>query len=58
VRIGNDLTRTEREEEKKLYEKSKKLQEADSGEHRYRVRGPPWARKIVKVPLVKDDANQ
>jgi hypothetical protein len=52
VRIGNDLTRTERVQEKELYEKSKQMQE-QSGEHRFRVRGPPWARRIVKMPLDK-----
>lgn len=49
VRIANDLTKTEREQEKQLYVKAKEMQENESGEYLFKVRGPPWARKIVKV---------
>lgn len=48
VRIGNDLTKTERENEKKLHEKAKQMQ-AETGDQ-FKVRGPPWARKIILVP--------
>lgn len=49
VSIGNDLTRNEREQEAALRNEAKRLSEEASGECQYRVRGPPWARKIVKV---------
>lgn len=45
----HDLTQSQRKAEKALQEEAKEL-EKQSGEHRYRVRGPTWARKIVKVP--------
>ena len=51
VRLANDLTRTEREMEKNLYAKARDLTEKSSGEFRFRVRGPPWARKVVKVRI-------
>ena len=51
VRLANDLTRTEREMEKNLYTKARDLSEECSGEFRFRVRGPPWARKVVKVRI-------
>lgn len=48
--ISNDLTQTEREQEKKLWNEAKKQQESDrSGDYMYKVRGPPWARRIVKI---------
>lgn len=46
LRISNDLTKTEREMDKKLYEEAK---DKSQGEDTFKVRGPPWARKIVKV---------
>ncbi|KAK3091380.1 hypothetical protein FSP39_019430 [Pinctada imbricata] len=49
IRIANDLTRTERENEKKLFSKAKELNETCSGEYSFRVKGPPWARRVVKV---------
>ncbi|KAK3088848.1 hypothetical protein FSP39_024556 [Pinctada imbricata] len=50
IKIANDLTRTERENEKKLFAKAKDLQQREqSGEFTFKVRGPPWARKIVKT---------
>ena len=55
VNVSNDLTKAERENEKKLWIEAKKLQEKEeSGEYIYRVRGPPWARKVVKM---KKDQN-
>ncbi|XP_062589095.1 uncharacterized protein LOC134250751, partial [Saccostrea cucullata] len=53
VRLANDLTRTERENEKKLYMKAKELNKNGSGEFHYRVRGPPWARKVVKLRMIE-----
>ena len=49
IRISNDLTKAEREHEKKLFDEAKRLEVENSGEAIFRVKGPPWARKIVKV---------
>ena len=49
VRISNDLTKAERENENKLYAEARQL-EKESGEYQFRVRGPPWDRKLVKIP--------
>ncbi len=49
VRVAHDMTKQEREESKKMYEEAKKMQEQSGGNYRYKVRGPPWARKIVRV---------
>ena len=54
IRISNDLTKSERDHEKQLHLKAKELQENESGEYMYRVRGPPWARKIVKLRKKKN----
>ena len=49
IKIYHDKTKQEREESKKLYEEAKRQEAADkSGEYLYRVRGPPWERKIRK----------
>jgi hypothetical protein len=57
IRIKNDLTRTEREQEAKLREETKELNEQaqwKGDDVRFRLRGPPWDRKIVKEkPLRK-----
>jgi hypothetical protein len=50
IRISNDLTIQEREIEKKLYNEAKQLQEKESGDFIYKVRGPPWERKVRKIP--------
>ena len=49
VRISNDFTKAEREQERKLVGEMKELQSQESGDFVYRIRGPPWARKIVKL---------
>lgn len=50
VSVSNDLTQTEREKEKKLWSEAKRQQSSDvSGDYMYKVRGPPWARRIVKI---------
>ena len=55
TKIANDLTRSERENEKTLREKAKDMVEAEtSGEFTYKVRGPPWARKIVKIKKIAE----
>ena len=50
VQIRNDLTKCERERERKLYEDAKKKESDEAEEYIYRVRGPPWSRKIVRLP--------
>lgn len=47
TRVSNDLTKKEREEDKKLYLEAKEKEE-QSGEFTYKVRGPPWGRRIVR----------
>ena len=50
ITIDHDKTKQEREESKKLYEEAKRQEAADKlGEYLYRVRGPPWERKIRKI---------
>ena len=51
TRVGNDLTPTERDRERKLYEEAKELQVNSQGKAQFRVRGPPWNRKIVMLPI-------
>ena len=53
VSISNDLTRTEREQEAALRAEAKRLSDEASGDCQYRVRGPPWARKVVKIAKEK-----
>ena len=58
ITVSNDLTKEERENEHKLWELAKDIQAQDeSGEYKYKVRGPPWARKIVKLPLVPGEVK-
>lgn len=47
VSITNDLTKEQREQEKKLLLEAKNL--TDSGRGIFKVRGPPWARKVIQV---------
>lgn len=54
IRVKNDLTKAEREEEFKLRQEARRLTEQDSGEHKFLVRGPPWGRRIVKEKVEKD----
>ena len=49
VRIANDQTIAEREYDKKLYAEAQELEKKNSGEFQYKVRGPPWARRIVRI---------
>ena len=49
IRISNDLTKAERDQEKTLKEEAIRKSNSESGEFIYRVRGPPWNRKIVKL---------
>lgn len=53
VGLQQDLTPKQKEKEKELKEeadaKSRDLPKEESGEYKYGVRGPPWARKVQKV---------
>ena len=51
ISIVNDLTQEERNKIKiKMTEaKQKEEQESEGGRYVFRVRGPPWALKIVKL---------
>ncbi len=50
ISVHHDLTKNQREDEKKLREQAKKMESEDeSGEYNYRIRGTPWARRIVKM---------
>ena len=50
ISVRHDLTPKQQEEEKALREEAKKMEAELSGKEKCLVRGPPWARKIVKVP--------
>ena len=51
ISINHDMTKLEREQNKKLVAEAKDMASNDkSGLWYYRVRGPPWERKIVQVP--------
>ncbi len=53
VSVQNDLTPKQRENEKKLREEAKKKEVEASGEAKFKVRGPPWARRIIKIEAKK-----
>ncbi len=53
ISVQNDLTPKQREQEKLLREQAKKKEEEASGEIKFKVRGPPWDRMIVKVEAKK-----
>ena len=50
ISISHDMTKKERDQNKAMFEETKRLNtEEKSGKHRHIVRGPPWARKIIRV---------
>ena len=50
ISISHDMTKNERDQNKAMFEETKRLNtEEKSGKHRHIVRGPPWARKIIRV---------
>ena len=49
ILVAHDLTILERQQEKKLYEEVKRLSEESGGKDKFRTRGSPWDRIIVKV---------
>lgn len=56
--IQHDQTYKEREEGKKLLEEARAKESRDLGKCIYRVRGPPWARKIVKIKPSKGEEER
>ncbi|KAG7157468.1 hypothetical protein Hamer_G005911 [Homarus americanus] len=52
IRIANDLTKREREQEAVLWQEAKNL--VDSGKGRRRVVGPPWRQRVVKIGVQED----
>ncbi len=55
VSVQNDLTQKQRAQEKILREEAKKKEQEASGEAKFKVRGPPWDRKIVKIQTKKSN---
>lgn len=53
VSLSNDLTPAERDLDKKLFEEAKEREKNQSGEYTFKVRGPPWARRIVRFKTVQ-----
>ena len=52
IRMSHDLTQQEREHSKNLYEEAKRRENEDaSGGFKYKVRGPPWDMKIVRIKI-------
>jgi len=51
VNVSNDLTNAEREREKQLWQEAKKKQQFKdkSGDFIYKVRGLPWARRVIML---------
>ena len=55
ISLTYDMTPKEREQQKKLVTEAKKKQEAEGGRWLYKVRGPPWAMKIIKKEGRKEE---
>ena len=54
--IQNDLTKKEREEENKLLDEARANESLDGGGGtRFRIRGPPWARRTVRMKSHGDE---
>ena len=49
IKVNHDMIKLEREEGKLMYEKAKEMTNQSEGKYHYRVRGPPWKRRIVKL---------
>lgn len=55
VRVVNDYTKKEREQEAALRREAKNLEATGRGQHR--VTGPPWRRGITKVSETAQERN-
>ena len=49
ISIRHDMTLMERRQQQKLVAEARKKEEESGGKSQYRVRGPPWDMKIVKM---------
>ena len=49
ISVQHDMTPTERDESKELFDIAKSKQELAGGKWIFKVRGPPWAQKIIRV---------
>jgi len=49
ISVQHDMTPTERQESKLLFEEAKSRQQSSGGKWVYKVRGPPWAQRIVRL---------
>ena len=50
ISMHHDMTKTEREWTKHLVDKAREMNKQEHmGEWFYKVRGPPWERKILKI---------
>lgn len=59
IQVSHDLTVKERDELKSLVKTAKEKEEQAQGNWLYRVRGPPWDRRITKLPpLPKETENE
>ena len=51
ISVAHDMTKSERDLNKaKIAEAKAKTENDKSGKYMFIVRGPPWARKIVRIP--------
>ncbi len=53
--IQNDLTKKRKGGGKKVLDEARANEALDGGKTRFRVRGPPWARRIVRMKLHGDE---
>lgn len=49
IAMCHDMTKTEREEERRLFKEAKKITAENQEKEIYKVRGPPGARRVVKI---------
>lgn len=49
ITLSHDMTKTEREEERKMFVEAKNLTKKSQGKEVYKVRGPPGNRRVVPV---------
>lgn len=45
----SDMTKLEREQQRKLVVEAKRMEAEDGEKNRYRVRGPPWDMRVVRI---------
>ena len=45
------MTRDERQLHKAKFQEAKEKNEKETGNYKYVVRGPPWARRVLRIQL-------